>query len=113
RWLGAQLVGLETVASKRAGGGLSFEGEVGGCYGVRPRRTPESECEQARRELDAALPGEGTLAERYRAWREEDTIPDEHLPRVIDAISIEARSRAASAVGLPDGESVEYDYVTD
>ena len=43
RWLRAQLVGLETVARKLAGEELEFADEVERCYGIRPRRTAETE----------------------------------------------------------------------
>src|SRR4029450_2316126 len=89
-WLKAQLSGLETFARKLAGEELSFEDEVERCYGIRPIRTPESEFEEAHRELDAILPGNGSLEERYRAWREEDAI---HADRVADVARTLARAR--------------------
>jgi hypothetical protein len=61
KWLRAQLVGLETAARKLAGEDLAYEDEVERYYGVRPLRTPEAEFEAAHRELDAALPGNGSL----------------------------------------------------
>ena len=67
RWLHAQLVGLETVARKLAGEEFAFADEVERCYGVRPRRTPEDEIDSAHAGLDAALAGDGSLAERYQA----------------------------------------------
>ena len=56
-WLGAQLLGLETVARKLAGEDVSYEDEVERCYGVRPEWVPEESFEAAHRELDEALPG--------------------------------------------------------
>jgi hypothetical protein len=112
-YLDAQLLGLETVARKLAGEEFSYEDEVERCYGIRPRRTPESQLEEVHRKLDAALPGSGSLAERYQAWRERDPIPPEHLAKVIEGIAAEVRSRTADLVGLPPGESVEWCYVTD
>jgi hypothetical protein len=112
-YLDAQLLGLETVARKLAGEEFSYEDEVERCYGIRPRRTPESQLEEVHRKLDAALPGSGSLAERYQAWRERDPIPPEHLAKVIEGIAAEVRSRTADLVGLPPGESVEWGYVTD
>ena len=113
RWLEAQIVGLETVARRLAGEEISFEDEVERCYGVRPTRATEAEFEAAHRELDEALPGSGTLAERYRVWREDDSIPGDALEAVIDRVAADARSRTIALVGLPEGESIEFDYVTD
>jgi hypothetical protein len=113
RWLGAQLAGLETVASKLCGEEIGYEDEVERCYGLRPRRVPEDVFEAAHKELDAALPGPGSLAERYQAWREADGLEGETLARVVDSLAADLRSRSQALVGLPAGESVEFEYVSD
>ena len=113
KWFEGQLSGLETFAGKLAGDELSFEDEVECCYGIRPTRALESDFEQAHRELDAILPGDGSLEERYQAWREEDAIPAEHLADVVRRLAAELSGRTADAVGLPAGEAVEFEYVGD
>lgn len=113
KWLEAQLVGLETAARKLAGAEIPFEQEVELYYSVPPHRTPESEFEAAHEAIDALLPGNGSLEERYRVWREDDAVPAEQLADVIARLTAELSQRAAELVGLPDGESVEYEYVSD
>jgi hypothetical protein len=113
RWLRAQLVGLETVARKLAGEEFAFADEVERCYGVRPRRTPEAEIDAAHSGLDAALPGTGSLAERYQHWREAQTVPADRLGAVLSDIVEELRERTRELVGLPEGESYELQLVTD
>jgi hypothetical protein len=113
RWLRAQLVGLETVARKLAGEDVAYEDEVERCYGVRPRRLPEEVFEAAHRELDEALPGSGSLAERYQAWREGDGLQGDALRGVTETLAADFRARASSLVGLPTGESVDIEYVSD
>jgi hypothetical protein len=113
RWLRAQLVGLETVARKLAGEEFPFADEVERCYGVRPRRTPEAEIDAAHSGLDAALPGAGSLAERYQRWRESQIVPAEKLRAVLSDIVEELRGRTRELVGLPEGESYELQLVTD
>ena len=113
RWLCAQLLGLETVAQRLAGEEIAYEDEVMRCYGVRPSWTDESAFEAAHRDLDAALPGSGSLAERYQAWREADGLRGEELAQVYQALLDDFRSRTKALVGLPDGETVEVDYVSD
>lgn len=113
RWLRAQLVGLETVARRLGGEEIAYEDEVERCYGVRPQRVPEEEFEGAHAELDAALPGSGSLAERYQAWREGDRLQGEALAKVFDRLAADLRARTAALVGLPGGEEIEFDYVTD
>jgi hypothetical protein len=113
RWLRAQLVGLETVARKLAGEEFPFADEVEGCYGVRPRRTPEAEIDAAHSGLEEALPGTGSLAERYQHWRESQVVPAEKLGAVLTEIVEELRNRTAELYGLPEGESYELQLVTD
>jgi hypothetical protein len=112
-WLGAQLVGLETVARKLAGDEVPYEDEVERCYGVRPEWVPEESFEASHRDLDDALPGNGSLAERYQAWREDDTLAGEPLAAVYDSMLADVRARTKAVFGLPDGESVEVEYVSD
>jgi hypothetical protein len=112
-WLHAQLVGLETVARKLAGEDIPYEDEVERCYGVRPEWVPEESFEAAHRELDEALPGNGSLAERYQAWREGEALQGDAISSVFDAVTEDLRSRTASLFELPEGESVEVDYVSD
>lgn len=112
-WLGAQLVGLETVARKLAGEEISYEDEVERCYGVRPEWTPEESFDAAHRRLDEVLPGEGSLAERYQAWREEEALQGDALASVFDTLTDDFRSRTASLFDIPEGESVEVEYVSD
>jgi hypothetical protein len=112
-WLGAQLVGLETVASKLAGEDVAYEDEVERCYGVRPDWVSEESFESAHGELDDLLPGDGSLAERYQVWREEDALDGESLVGVYDSMLADFRERAKALFGLPEGESVEVEYVSD
>ena len=113
RWLAAQLVGLETVARKLGSEELAFTDEVECCYGVRPRRTPEEEIDSAHAGLDAALPGTASLAERYREWREAQTVPKERLGSILSDIVEELRARTHELLGLPEGESYELQLVSD
>ena len=112
-WLHAQLVGLETVARKLAGEEIPYEDEVERCYGVRPEWFPEESFEAAHSELDDALPGNGSLAERYQAWREDDTLAAGPLATVYDDMLADARGRTKALFGLPEGESIEVEYVSD
>ncbi|HKB20077.1 MAG TPA: hypothetical protein VKC65_03615 [Gaiellaceae bacterium] len=112
-WFEAQLAGLETAARTLDGAELSFEEEVELYYGVPARRTPESELQAAHDAFDAVLPGSGPLEERYRAWREDDAIRADRLAEVISRMNAALRERATELVGLPEGEAVDYEYVSD
>lgn len=112
-WLGAQLLGLETVARRLAGEEIGYEDEVERCYGVRPQWVDEDAFEEAHRSLDEVLSGSGSLAERYQAWREADGLRGDELAAVFQALLEDFRSRTQELVGLPPGETVDVDYVSD
>lgn len=112
-WLAAQLRGLWTTARKLAGEPIGYSDEVEACYGVRPRMADEDELAEAHRRLDAVLPGSGPVGERLTAWREAQAVPPDVLPRALDSIAEELRERADRLFGLPEGEQVRFELVTD
>ena len=112
-YLAAQVRGLRTTASKLAGEPIGYSDEVESSYGVRPRRTPEDVLQEAHRALDAALPGSGQLAERLNTWREAQVVPPDRLHDAVASIAEDLRERTARMWGLPEGEHVEFELVTD
>ena len=113
RWLRSQTNGLETVARRLAGEEIAYEEEVERCYGVRPEWVDEDVFEAAHRDLDEALPGSGSVAERYQAWRDTDVLQGEELASVFQGLTEDFRSRTQELFGLPRGEGVEVEYVSD
>jgi hypothetical protein len=112
-WIAAQARGLRTTARKLAGEPVGYADEVEACYGVRPAMAPEDELAEAHRRIDAVLPGGGPLAERYSAWREASAVPAASLRAAVDSLAEDLRARTQEAFGLPEGETVEFDLVTD
>lgn len=108
----AQLRGLEIVARKLAGEEISYDDEVEGCYGTRPRRVPEERFEAAHRALDEALPAGGTLVERYRRWEDGNPVPRDRLEDVLRTIGDLLRERTRELFGLPEGETFELELVS-
>jgi hypothetical protein len=111
-FLSAQVTGLRTTAAKLAGEPIGYVDEVAACYGVRPEMVPEDTFAAAHRRLDEALPGSGPLGERYVAWREAQAVPPDKLRPAINSLAEDFRARTATLWGLPDGEAVEFDLVT-
>ena len=109
----AQARGLHTSARKLAGEPIGYADEVELSYGVRPRRTDEDEIAGAHKALDEALPGTGPLAERLNSWREEQVVPPDKLRAVVDSLSEDLRERTDRLFGLPDGEHIDFELVTD
>ncbi len=112
-WLAAQVRGLHTTARRLAGESLPYVDEVEACYGVRPRMVPEDTMAEAHRRLDAVLPGDGDLGTRYGQWREAQAVPVEVLDAAIASLLDDLRERTDRAFGLPDGEHVDIELVTD
>jgi hypothetical protein len=112
-WLRAQVVGLLTTARKVAGEPITYADEVESCYGVRPSRVDEEVLVDAHRRLDEVLPGSGPLAERLVAWRESHAVPVDRLGPAIDSLAEDLRQRTGDLFGLPDGERVDFELVTD
>ncbi|MEN3342282.1 MAG: hypothetical protein V7644_1686 [Actinomycetota bacterium] len=110
-WLRAQLAGCETTARRLAGEPVGWADEVERCYGVRPEPVPEERFAQAQEQLDAALPGGGELAARYRAWVERQGVPPDKLLPAAARFEQELRTRTDALVGLPQGEAVELETV--
>lgn len=113
RWLRAQLVGLHTSARKLAGEAIPYADEVELCYGVRPSPMPEDVLAVAHAQLDDLLPGSGAVSERYIAWREAHAIDPDRIERALRSLAEDFRERTDRLFGLPDGEQVDWELVTD
>src|SRR4051794_36964641 len=112
-FLAGQVRGLRTTAMKLAGEPITYSDEVETSYGVRPQHVPEDVFAEAHARLDATLPGSGPLAERLIAWRETQVVPPDKLRAAVSSLADELRERTATMFGLPDGEHVDFDLVTD
>lgn len=111
-FLVAQTRAMHTLARMLAGEQLPYAEEVRGLYDIEPVRADLGELDTALRELDAALPGRGSLEEREEAVRSKVTVPPGELLRVAAPILSELRRRTARQYGLPDGESFSIGLVT-
>jgi hypothetical protein len=112
-WLRAQVLGLLTTARRLAGEQIGYADEVEACYGVRPSRVDEAVLEEAHQRLDGVLPGSGPLAERLVTWRESHAVPVDRLRPAMHSLAEDLRERTRSLFGLPEGEHVEFELVTD
>ncbi|WP_161882676.1 DUF885 domain-containing protein [Deinococcus alpinitundrae] len=104
-FLVAQTRAMHTLARMLAGERLPYADEVRGLYDIDPVRADLSELDTALKELDAALPGKGSLEEREEAVRSRVTVSPGELLRVAEPILSELRRRTAQQFGLPDGEN--------
>jgi hypothetical protein len=111
-WIAAQVLGLATTSAKLAGEQIGYADEVEACYGVRPSRVDEEVLVDAHRQLDEVLPGSGPLAERLVDWRESHAVPVDRLGPAVDSLAEDLRARTDELFGLPDGEHVEFELVS-
>jgi hypothetical protein len=111
-WISAQVVGLSTTCAKLAGESIGYADEVEACYGVRPSRVDEDVLVDAHRRLDEVLPGSGPLAERLVTWRESHAVPVDKLAPAVHSLAEDLRARTQELFGLPDGEHVEFELVS-
>ena len=112
RWLRAQALGLLTSARKLNGEDIGYLEEIEACYGVRPAIRAEDDFADAHKRLDEVLPGSGGIGERYIAWQESQVVPVDVLEAAVRSIAEDFRDRTAKIFGLPDGEAVDFDLVT-
>jgi hypothetical protein len=113
RWLAAQLEGLAAVAERLSGRPMPYDEEVLRCYGVTLEPAGEAELEAVHQRLDELLPGAGPLAERYQSWQRRRELPASDLLRAFAAVTAELRGRTGERFGLPEGEHVDVELVSD
>ncbi|RAS63865.1 hypothetical protein C8D87_106267 [Lentzea atacamensis] len=112
QFLQAHLTALECTARKLAGERIAFIDEVERYFQVRIRPGDEDAYAQAHRNLDALLPGAGSLSERLNAFRTADEVSPRRLQGAVQALSSALRDRVRRKYALPEQEIVEYQVVT-
>jgi hypothetical protein len=112
RWLRGQLEALACVTDRLAGEEIPWANEVERCLGVRPSRTDTSVLREFHGRLDAALPGNGSLRERYNAWDVNNAVPREKLVPALERLQQVLGPRAHAIAPMPTEESVSYELVS-
>lgn len=111
-FLRAQLNAARTRIRMLRGEKLSFRTESLGLFGATPDIKPLESYDPVLAEIDALLPGTGTLAERVDAFQERFVIPADRLQPVFKRAIAECRARTAAHIPLPQGESFRMEFVT-
>src|SRR4051794_26954939 len=112
-YLRGQLTGLECTARKMSGEPVGFVDEVAAYFQVDVDLGDPAVYAAAHAELEALLPGGGTLAERYAAHRRREECPPDRLETAVHALSSALRDLVRGRYGLPEVETVNYEVVTD
>lgn len=113
----AYLLAHVSAASARlrmlSGETMSFADEAEALFGIRPELPPLESFDPVLAEIDALLPGEGSLTDRVIAFRADFVIPKDRLQPVMDAAIAECRRRTALHITLPAHERFTLSFVGD
>ena len=112
-FLEGQLTGLLASGRVMAGEQITYLDQVEAYFQVRPALGSLDAYEAAHRELDALLPGDGPLIERYTAYRDGASVPVDRLVEAVRSWSTLLRERTREAFPLPAAEAVSYEVVRD
>lgn len=112
-FLASQLVALECSARVLAGEEVGFAQQVETYFQAAPTMGDEAAYADAHRQLDALLPGDEPLGERYAAYRTANECPPDRVPAVVDAWSSLLRDQVRMTYPLPAAETIAYEIFPD
>ena len=107
RQLQALIARVEILQGRK----FSFDEESQALYDAVAPHHSEEHFRALLNALDDALLGEGEVAERYEAYRQQFVIPRDKLDPVFQTAVAECRARTAAHMALPEGESFTVEYV--
>lgn len=105
----AAITKIEIMQGKK----LPFDEEARLLYDAVPPRFKAVYFDSLLQDIDHELPGKGSIAERWAAYRAKFEIPKEKLDTVFQAAISEARKRTKARYQLPENENFRVEYVTD
>ena len=112
-YLLGQLRALTARVQMLGGTHFTFDDEARALYDVTPPVNTEQHFQDIVSRLDGALPGSGSVPERYVSYRGQFVIPRAKLDAVFQAAIAAGRDRTARHIPLPPNESFVVEYVTD
>jgi hypothetical protein len=112
-YLQAELRAMHCSLSIVNGEEVPFLDEVNRLYDIAPEKKDEATFEAAHAEIDALLPGAGTLAERMLARRKRLEIPAERLVPLLELARHATRKRTLKFVDLVPDEGFKIELVSD
>jgi hypothetical protein len=113
RWncLAKQLEGLIARVDMLSGANMSFDEESSRLYDVVDPGRPDSFYEAVLADLQPALPGTGSIGERFDRFRSLFNIPKDKLGEVFKASIEAARDRTKQHIDMPANENFSIEYV--
>lgn len=90
---------------------MTFDEESKALYDAIAPKKSEAEFQKILDQLNALLPGKGSLIERYEIFQNDFVIPPDKLDAVFKAAIKECRTRTLRHISLPESESFTLEYV--
>ena len=112
RYLRTQLGALVAKARMLGGERFTFDQEALALYGVTPPSHTDAHFDSLLARLDALLPGDAPLAQRYQEFRGGVAIPSALVDTVFKTAIAACRARTMAHMTLPPGERFDLEYVT-
>ena len=112
QYLTRQLAALRSRVAMLQGRKMTFDEESLALYDAVAPVKPESEFEAVLKQLEAKLPGTGSLIERFDRYKQAFVIPKPRLDRVFQEAIRACRQRSMGYVDLPPTERFTVEYVT-
>ena len=113
KYLSAHVSAASARLRMLSGEKLGFADEAEALFGIRPELAPLSTYDPVLAEIDALLPGEGSLTDRVTAFKAHYVIPKDRLQPVMDAAIAECRRRTVRHIDLPANERFTLSFVGD
>ncbi|WP_292065364.1 hypothetical protein [Brevundimonas sp. UBA7664] len=113
KYLDAHVAAASARLRMLSGEKMSFADEAEALFGIRPELLPLASYDPILAEIDALLPGEGSLTDRVTAFRADYVIPKDRLQAVMDAAIAECRTRTVRHIALPANERFTLSFVGD
>ena len=111
RYLRGQLSSMVARARMVGGEKFTFDEEARALFGVEPPRHSDAHFDSLLARLDSLLPGTGTVAQRFDAFRKRVTIPASRVDTVFRRAIAACRERTMKHMALPEGERFDLEYV--
>lgn len=111
-WMKAQLTAFGRRIKIFAGELASFDEESRELYGTVAPAYPESHYQALVAQLNALLPGNGNINDRYQLLADRFVIPKNKLDTVFRVAINECRKRTLEHYNLPPGENFTLEFVT-
>jgi hypothetical protein len=113
KYLSAHVSAASARLRMLSGEKMSFADEAEALFGIRPELLPLSTYDPILAEIDALIPGPGSLTDRVTAFKAHYVIPKDRLQPVMDTAIAECRRRTVRHIDLPANERFTLSFVGD